>query len=165
MSARIDLIAHQLRVAEVAASRRPVRVLLADEVGLGKTIEAGMILGAAARQRPHRARADRCCPKSLVYQWFVELLRRFNLQFAVFDEERCEAIELGGDGRNPFQDEQLVIADIALLRDSAKRAEQALDAGWDLLIVDEAHHLAWSPAGDQPRIRAGRTPARSRRRT
>jgi len=144
MSARIDLIAHQLRVAEVAASRRPVRVLLADEVGLGKTIEAGMILGQLLASG-RIARVLVLLPEVLVYQWFVELLRRFNLSFAVFDEERCEAIELADDGRNPFQDEQLVIADIALLRDSAKRGEQALDAGWDLLIVDEAHHLAWSP--------------------
>ncbi|HSC11415.1 MAG TPA: SNF2-related protein, partial [Rhodanobacteraceae bacterium] len=144
MSARIDLIAHQLRVAEVAGSRRPVRVLLADEVGLGKTIEAGMILGQLLASG-RIARVLVLLPEVLVYQWFVELLRRFNLSFAVFDEERCEAIELAADGRNPFEDEQLVIADIALLRDSAKRGRQALEAGWDLLIIDEAHHLAWSP--------------------
>jgi ATP-dependent helicase HepA len=93
LSARIDLIAHQLRVAEVVARRRPVRVLLADEVGLGKTIEAGMIL---ARQIA-TGRAQRVlvlAPPSLTSQWFVELLRRFNLPFALFDEERCEAIEL-----------------------------------------------------------------------
>src|SRR5262249_36957273 len=63
----------------------------------------------------------------------------------IFDEERCESIEVAGDGRNPFEDEQLVIADLALLRDAPRRAEQALAAGWDLVIVDEAHHLAWSP--------------------
>jgi ATP-dependent helicase HepA len=144
LSARVDLIAHQLRVAEAATRRRPVRVLLADEVGLGKTIEAGMILAqllAAGRI----ARALVVLPEPLVYQWFVELLRRFNLQFAIFDEERCEAIELAGDGHNPFADEQLVIVDLAFLRDAPRRAEQALAAGWDLVVVDEAHHLAWSP--------------------
>ena len=144
MSARIALIPHQLRVAEVAAGRRPVRVLLADEVGLGKTIEAGMILGRLTASG-RVARTLIVVPEVLVYQWFVELLRRFNLPFAVFDEERCEAIELGSEGRNPFDDEQSVIVDMALLRDSPKRREQALAAGWDLLIVDEAHHLAWSP--------------------
>ena len=144
LSARIDLIAHQLRVAEVVARRRPVRVLLADEVGLGKTIEAGMILAQLiAGGRIERALI--VLPETLVYQWFVELLRRFNLQFSVFDEERCEAIELAGDQRNPFDDEQLVIVDLAFLRDSPRRGEQALAAGWDMLIVDEAHHLAWSP--------------------
>jgi ATP-dependent helicase HepA len=149
MSSRIDLIPHQLRVAEIAASRRPPRVLLADEVGLGKTIEAGMILSrllASGRV----ARALILLPEALVYQWFVELLRRFNLPFAIFDEERCESIETSGDGRNPFDDEQLVICDLAFLRDSAKRRDQALATNWDLLIVDEAHHLAWSPDAVSP---------------
>ncbi len=144
MSSRIDLIPHQLRVAEIASSRHPPRVLLADEVGLGKTIEAGMILA----QLLGAGRASRVMillPEALVYQWYVELLRRFNLQFAIFDEERCESIETGGDARNPFEDEQLVICDIPFLRDSEKRRAQALAANWDLLIVDEAHHLAWSP--------------------
>ncbi|HEX6833496.1 MAG TPA: RNA polymerase-associated protein RapA, partial [Rudaea sp.] len=146
MSARIDLIPHQLRAAEMAAERRSPRVLLADEVGLGKTIEAGMIL---ARQLAsgRAARALILLPETLIHQWFVELLRRFNLAFAIFDEERCEAIEQAGDGRNPFADEQLVLTERAFLRDHPRRAEQALEAGWDLLIVDEAHHLAWSPQG------------------
>src|ERR1700722_18975767 len=144
MSSRIDLIPHQLRVAEIAASRRPPRVLLADEVGLGKTIEAGMIL-ARLLASGRVSRALILLPETLVYQWFVELLRRFNLSFAIFDEERCESIETTGDGRNPFDDEQLVICDLAFLRDSAKRRDQALATNWDLLIVDEAHHLAWSP--------------------
>src|SRR5204863_1246089 len=109
-SARIDLVPHQLRVAEIAAARRPPRVLLADEVGLGKTIEAGMILARLLAA----GRVDRALvllPEPLVYQWFVELLRRFNLKFAIFDEERCEAIEQAGDARNPFEDEQWVITD------------------------------------------------------
>jgi ATP-dependent helicase HepA len=144
LSARVDLIPHQLRVAEIAASRRPPRVLLADEVGLGKTIEAGLIL-ARLLASGRASRVLVLLPEPLVYQWYVELLRRFNLSFAVFDEERCESIELGGDGRNPFEDEQLAIAALDFLRDAPRRAEQALAAGWDLVIVDEAHHLAWSP--------------------
>jgi ATP-dependent helicase HepA len=144
MSSRIDLIPHQLRVAEIAASRRPPRVLLADEVGLGKTIEAGMIL-ARLLASGRVARTLILLPETLVYQWFVELLRRFNLSFAIFDEERCESIETTGDGRNPFDDEQLVICALPFLRDSEKRRDQALATTWDLLIVDEAHHLAWSP--------------------
>jgi len=149
MSARVDLLPHQLRVAEIAAARRPPRVLLADEVGLGKTIEAGLIL---ARQLAsgRATRALILLPEPLVYQWYVELLRRFNLSFAVFDEERCESIEMTGDGRNPFEDEQLVIAELGWLRDAPRRAEQALAAGWDLCVVDEAHHLAWSPEAASP---------------
>ncbi len=143
-SARIDLIPHQLRVAEIAAARQPLRILLADEVGLGKTIEAGMIL-ARLLASGRVGRVLVLLPETLVYQWFVELLRRFNLQFSLFDEERCESIETSDPTRNPFQDEQLIIASIGFLSGSAKRAAQVTDAGWDMVIVDEAHHLAWSP--------------------
>ena len=148
-AARIGLVPHQLRVAGIAASRRPPRVLLADEVGLGKTIEAGMIL---ARQLA-TGRAQRVLvllPDTLIYQWFVELRRRFNLDFAIYDEERCEALELN-DGGNPFEDEQLVIADFHFLEQNPKRADQLLQAPWDLLVVDEAHHLAWTPEAASPR--------------
>jgi ATP-dependent helicase HepA len=150
--ARIGLVPHQLRLAGIASARRPPRVLLADEVGLGKTIEAGMII---ARQLA-TGRASRVLlllPDTLVYQWFVELLRRFNLSFAIYDEERCEALEQSGDASNPFEDEQLVIADFGFLESSPKYAAQLLEAPWDLLVVDEAHHLAWSPELASPRYR------------
>jgi ATP-dependent helicase HepA len=143
-SARIDLIAHQLRVAGIVAQRRPPRALLADEVGLGKTIEAGMIL-ARLIARGRAARVLVLTPPSLTSQWFIELMRRFNLPFSLFDEERCEAIEVADGTRNPFEDEQLVIAAIDWLADNAKRAHQAETAAWDLVVVDEAHHLEWTP--------------------
>jgi ATP-dependent helicase HepA len=149
-AARIGLVPHQLRVAGIASARRPPRVLLADEVGLGKTIEAGMII---ARQLA-TGRASRVLlllPDTLVYQWFVELLRRFNLSFAIYDEERCEALEQSDANSNPFEDEQLVIADFNFLEQSPKRAQQMLEAPWDLLVVDEAHHLSWTPEAASPR--------------
>jgi len=154
-AARIGLVPHQLRAAGIASARRPPRVLLADEVGLGKTIEAGMIV---ARQLA-TGRASRVLlllPDSLVYQWFVELLRRFNLSFAIYDAERCEALEqpldgLAANAGNPFEDEQLVIADFGFLESSPRHAQQLLDAPWDLLVVDEAHHLAWTPEAASPR--------------
>ena len=152
LGARIDLIPHQLRVAEIAASRRPPRLLLADEVGLGKTIEACLVVA----QLLASGRANRTLvlvPEALVHQWFVELLRRFNLRFAIFDEERCEAMELGGDAGNPFEDEQGVIAAIGWLARDDKRREQLLQAGWDILVVDEAHHLEWSPDAASPAYR------------
>ena len=168
LGARIDLIPHQLRVAEVAAERRIPRLLLADEVGLGKTIEACLItaqLIASGRAR----RVLILLPESLVNQWFVELLRRFNLAFSIYDEERCESLEMdAGDSsrppRNPFEDEQLVIASVDWLSSHDKRAAQALTAPWDLLLVDEAHHLAWTPefksaAYTLVEALAGRTPA------
>ncbi len=140
---RIDLIPHQLYIASEVSARLVPRVLLADEVGLGKTIEACLIL--------HRliltGRAQRVLilvPDSLVHQWFVELLRRFNLWFHIFDEERCESIENGEQGMNPFLDDQLVLCSLSLLTGSEKRLQQSLAAGWDILVVDEAHHLGWS---------------------
>lgn len=144
LGARIDLIAHQLRVAEIATSRRPPRLLLADEVGLGKTIEACLIL-AQQLAMGRVGRALILLPDSLVHQWFVELLRRFNLSFALFDEERCEAIEASAPGCNAFEDEQQVIAPLNWLASDRKRRTQLLAAGWDIVVVDEAHHLGWSP--------------------
>lgn len=152
LGARIDLIPHQLRVVETAAARRNPRLLLADEVGLGKTIEACAI----AAQQIASGRAKRVLvltPESLVNQWFVELLRRFNLPFAIYDEERCEALEMNEPSRNPFEDEQFVLASVDWLTDHDKRMKQLVQAGWDLLLVDEAHHLIWTPGSKAPAIR------------
>ena len=78
-----------------------------------------------------------------MHQWFVELLRRFNLLFSLFDEERCQSIEK--DGENPFLDSQLVLCSVDFLADCPERSKSGGgDAGWDMLIVDEAHHLEWS---------------------
>ncbi|MEM7146519.1 MAG: helicase-related protein [Verrucomicrobiota bacterium] len=143
---RVDLIPHQMVIANEVASRLAPRVLLADEVGLGKTIEACLIL-----HRLHlTGRAERVLilvPEPLIHQWFVELLRRFNLLFSLFDEERCASIEANDPDANPFLDSQLVLCGIEFLTGDADRAAQVLEAGWDLLVVDEAHHLEWSPEG------------------
>ena len=143
LGGRIDLIPHQLYIAQEVANRHAARVMLSDEVGLGKTIEAGLIL--------HRlllsGRADRILvlvPESLVHQWFVEMLRRFNVWLHIFDEERCASIEAGEAGANPFLDDQLVLTSIGFLAADPRRSAQAVAAGWDVLVVDEAHHLEWS---------------------
>ncbi|MFO7594289.1 MAG: RNA polymerase-associated protein RapA [Pseudomonadota bacterium] len=141
---RTSLIPHQLYIAHEVAGRYAPRVLLADEVGLGKTIEAGLIL----HQQLLSERARRVLivvPESLQHQWLVEMLRRFNLLFSLFDEERCLAIEESSGQANPFQAEQLVLCSIEFLVAHPERHRQALAAEWDLLVVDEAHHLAWSP--------------------
>jgi len=143
---RVDLLPHQISIASDVASRLVPRVLLADEVGLGKTIEASLIL-----HRLHlTGRAERVLvlvPDALVHQWFVELYRRFHLTFSIFDEVRCDGIETSEEGINPFLESQLVISSTSFLANSPARAQQALDAGWDLLVVDEAHHLEWSTQG------------------
>ncbi|VGO21178.1 SNF2-related protein [Pontiella sulfatireligans] len=148
LGGRVDLLPHQLYIAQEVSSRPLPRVLLADEVGLGKTIEACLIL--------HRLMACGLVkrvlilvPHALVHQWFVELLRRFNLSFSIFNEDRCLAIESTEPG-NPFLDDQLVIASIEFLTENPERTAQAVGCDWDLLIVDEAHHLHWSPETTSP---------------
>ncbi|MFK7923969.1 MAG: RNA polymerase-associated protein RapA [Bacteroidia bacterium] len=140
---RIDLIPHQLYIAHEVSSRYAPRVLLSDEVGLGKTIEACLVL--------HRllvsgriSRVLILVPESLVHQWFVEMLRRFNMWFNIFDEERCAALDESAPDGNPFLDDQLIICSTSFLASSEKRARQVLSATWDMLVVDEAHHLDWS---------------------
>ena len=146
---RIDLIPHQIYIAAEVSNRYLPRVLLADEVGLGKTIEACMIL-----HRLHlTGRAERILivlPESLVHQWFVELLRRFNLWFSLMDHEHCESVAKVGDGRNPFEEEQLVICSLKTLLEHERWGKAAGDARWDMLVVDEAHHLEWSPGQVSP---------------
>ncbi|MFN0066004.1 MAG: helicase-related protein [Limisphaerales bacterium] len=146
---RMDLIPHQLDIAQEVAARHAPRVLLADEVGLGKTIEACLITHRLLLSG-RAARVLILVPEPLVHQWFVELLRRFNLWFALFDEERCAAIEGASPGVNPFLDDQLVLCPLALLAHDPERARQAHEAGWDLLVVDEAHHLRWTPEAASP---------------
>ncbi|MEY4922718.1 MAG: polymerase-associated protein rapA [Pseudomonadota bacterium] len=138
---RANLIPHQLHIAYEVGQRHAPRVLLADEVGLGKTIEAGMII----HQQLLSGRAERVLivvPESLQHQWLVEMLRRFNLHFSLFDDSRySEALQ---DSINPFETEQMVICSLDFVRRNKQRLEQLADASWDLLVVDEAHHLAWS---------------------
>ncbi len=148
LGARLSLIPHQLYIAQEVASRYAPRVLLADEVGLGKTIEAGLIL----HQQLLTERARRVLlvvPDTLVHQWLVEMLRRFNLRFSIFDEERC--VEAQADsGGNPFLTEQLVLCSLSFFRHLPKRHTQAVDGDWDLLVVDEAHHLEWTEERTSP---------------
>ena len=184
LGARVQLLPHQLYIASEVAQRHEPRVLLADEVGLGKTIEAGLIL----HQQLISGRASRALvvvPDSLVHQWLVEMLRRFNLRFTILDEARCKAIEAGSEdaaedelnegfdvaddedfaegleaeavegkggvsGDNPFDSAQLVLCALSFLVENPQRAEQARASGWDLLIVDEAHHLHWSETEVSP---------------
>lgn len=140
VGARIAPIAHQLYIAAEVADRFAPRVLLADEVGLGKTIEAGLVLHRMLLDGRAR-RVLVLVPEALLHQWLVELLRRFNLRFALFDRERMAA---GGVG-NAFETEQRVLCSLDLLTETPAHAAAVLGADWDLLIVDEAHHLAWTP--------------------
>lgn len=149
---RIDLIPHQLSIAGEVASRLTPRVLLADEVGLGKTIEAGLIL-----HRLHLSgRADRILillPEPLIHQWFVELYRRFNLSFTIVNREYVESVTEHEPEANPFLENQMFLCGLDLLAGDGDLAAQAREAGWDLLVVDEAHHLEWTPQEAGPEYR------------
>jgi len=141
---RTSLIPHQLYIAHEVANRFAPRILLADEVGLGKTIEAGMILHQQLiTERAHRILI--VVPETLIHQWLVEMLRRFNLRFSIFDEERCLADEESATQENPFHTEQLSLCSLEFLVEYPNRFQQALAGAWDMLVVDEAHHLHWSP--------------------
>ena len=152
LGARVALLPHQLYIAMQVGARHAPRVLLADEVGLGKTIEAGLIV----HQQLVTGRASRALfvvPDSLVHQWLVEMLRRFNLRLTILDEERCVALDESNDG-NPFDSTQLALCPLSLLAADPLRVQQASAAGWDLLVVDEAHHLQWSEQAASPAYRA-----------
>ena len=140
--ARINLIHHQLFIAQEVGERFAPRALLADEVGLGKTIEACLIM----HKQLLTGRVQRVLiivPEPLLHQWLVELLRRFNLRFKLFDEERCAATQQTDENTNPFGTEQLVLSPLSLF-DSASRQREALTGNWDLVIIDEAHHIRWN---------------------
>ncbi len=151
LGARTSLLAHQVYIADQVSRRHAPRVLLADEVGLGKTIEAGMILHAQIHNNLVQ-RALIVVPSTLVHQWLIEMLRRFNLRFSVFDRERFDSLTEEGI-ENPFETEQLVICDQNLLLNEAVQ-EKVIAANWDMLVVDEAHHLHWSETESSPEYMA-----------
>ena len=163
IGARTQHLPHQLYIAHEVARRHAPRVLLADEVGLGKTIEAGLILHYQL-QTGRARRALIVVPDSLIHQWLVEMLRRFNLRFSIIDQARYDDLKAeeddvdalvnhifgDDDAVNPFESDQLVLCSLDFLVRSEKARKDAVAAGWDLMVVDEAHHLAWSPEQSSP---------------
>ncbi|MFQ3267056.1 MAG: ATP-dependent helicase HepA, partial [Colwellia sp.] len=150
---RVSLIPHQLYIADEVGNRFAPRVLLADEVGLGKTIEAGLII----HQQLVTGRAKRILiivPESLMHQWLVEMLRRFNLNFSIFDNERCVETSqdnyVEGKKANPFSSEQLVLVNLGFITNNPEWYAALVSEDWDLMVVDEAHHLNWQQ--DKPSI-------------
>jgi ATP-dependent helicase HepA len=136
---RIELIPHQLYIAKEVTARHVRRIMLADEVGLGKTIEACMIL--------HRlivsGRANQVLvvvPESMVHVWFVELLRKFNLLFTIIKQPDYADEELP-DNSNLFSDTSLNLISLNYLVNCEEVTRKAIETSWDLIIVDEAHHL------------------------
>jgi len=134
---KINIIPHQYDVAQQILKMPLPRALLADEVGLGKTIEAGLVI----HQLMMSGRAQRiliCVPASLVNQWLVEMKRKFNLDCTLIDDEYCAQ----QDGDNPFNQVQVALCNFDWLNHS-QYLEQAQQTHWDMMVIDESHRLQW----------------------
>jgi len=138
LSSRVHVLPHQVGAAGRILADRSPRFVLADEVGLGKTVEAGLVF-AGLRQLGLAERVLVVVPEHLSFQWLAELFHKFNALFTLLTPDRIEA--LGGPeaalARSPH-----AIVSFETLRTDAELAEAAADLPLDLVVVDEAHHLA-----------------------
>ena len=145
LGGRIRLFPHQLHAAERAAAADPVRWLLADEVGLGKTIEACLVLSHLVRT----GRAERClvvAPETLTVQWLGELWRKYHQVFVLLDDDRLADVARDhGPHFNPFDAHRRAVIALETLVERPELPARAREAGIDLLVVDEAHRLRRSP--------------------
>lgn len=141
-SAKIDLLPHQVVLTHRIATASPRRYLIADEVGLGKTIETALILRElASRGEMHRALM--VVPAGLVNNWHRELNEVFNLDFEVFGSEG----DVTDRKSNAFAKHDRLIASVDTLKRRA-RVKRLMDAPmWDLVVFDEAQHLTASRSG------------------
>ena len=136
----VDPLPHQIMaVYEAMLPRQPLRFLLADDPGAGKTIMAGLLI----KELIIRGDLQRClvvCPGSLAEQWQDELYRRFHLPFDILTNDKLEAARTG----NWFLENPLVIARLDKLsrNEDVQQKLQAPDCRWDLVICDEAHKLS-----------------------
>ena len=145
-SARIDLLPHQVVLTHRIATASPRRFLIADEVGLGKTIETALVLRELA-SRGELDRALMVVPAGLVNNWHEELNEVFNLDFEVFGSEG----DITDRKTNAFAKHDRLIASIDTLKRPA-RIKRLLDAPrWDLVVFDEAHHLTAHRTGGKVR--------------
>ena len=137
LGTRSSLLPHQLYVAKQATEHTRVRALLSDEVGLGKTIEAGLIINRL-RQQGRASRVLIAVPDALQAQWLVELVRRFSIH--------CEFYQ---SDDHDFGLGQVHLIPHTLLND-AEEMQWVTAQDWDMLVVDEAHHLSLrEPAEDE----------------
>src|SRR5512134_2918057 len=137
LSSRVHVLPHQVGAAGRILSDRMPRFVLADEVGLGKTVEAGLVF-AGLRQLGIAERVLVVVPEHLAFQWLAELFHKFNALFTLLSPERVA--DLGGP-REALARSPLAIVSFEHLLASPDLARAAAEAAPDLLIVDEAHHL------------------------
>jgi SNF2 family DNA or RNA helicase len=132
----VDLNPHQIEAA-LFAVRSPVSqgVLLADEVGLGKTIEAGLVLCQFWAER--RRRLLVICPASIRKQWSLELEEKFNLPNKILDAKLYREAQKSG-GLSPFESDAIIITSLHF---ASRLAAEIRPVQWDLVVIDEAHKL------------------------
>jgi len=142
LASRVMVKPHQLGVVQRVLSSPTPRFVLADEVGMGKTIEAGMIF-SALRLSGLAHRVLVVAPSHLTVQWLVELFHKFNQLFTLLDADRYAASLQEEPGVSPWVRFPKVIASLETLSrsDEDRTQASARDAFWDLVIFDEAHHL------------------------
>lgn len=130
-------------------SRQPLRFLLADDPGAGKTIMAGLLI----RELMLRGDLERCmivCPANLGEQWQEELAEKFRLTFELVGRPEIEA----SVSNNPFSERNLVISRIDLLKQDENMARLRAAEDWDLVVVDEAHKMSASYVGNEVKYTA-----------
>ena len=141
-NARVEPKHHQVYVAHRVTRKPAPRMILADEVGLGKTIEAGLIL-KELRAREAAARTLILVPANLATQWQQELRVKFNEEFTILDGDAAR--HFGRDGSNPFNASDSLIVSLAFAS-REKRIEEISELPWDLVIFDEAHRVRLNQA-------------------
>ena len=137
-TSNVDPLPHQITaVYESMLPRQPLRYVLADDPGAGKTIMAGLYI----RELLMRADARRIlivAPGSLVEQWRDELFEKFGLEFRIFSRE----LEAASSGGNPYEDHDHLIVRLDQISRNEQAQEKICLAAWDLVVFDEAHKLS-----------------------
>ncbi|MBY9013374.1 MAG: DEAD/DEAH box helicase family protein, partial [Candidatus Lokiarchaeota archaeon] len=144
-NSRLSLMPHQINVAHRLSEEYFPRIILADEVGLGKTIEAGIYI----KEMMARNLAERILiivPATLVKQWQFEMQNKFNIDFTIYDGKKIKELKKRGTHRsaeqlqNPFYYDNLIICSLQFAR-NRKYIDLLSQISWDIVIFDESHHL------------------------
>ena len=144
-NSRLSMMPHQVNVAHRLSEEFFPRVILADEVGLGKTIEAGIFI----KEMMARNLAERVLiivPATLVKQWQFELQNKFNMMFVIYDGKKVKELKKNSifhhsaTYRNPFYFDNLIICSLQFAR-NRKYIKLLSEISWDIVVFDEAHHL------------------------
>ncbi len=144
-NSRLSMMPHQVNVAHRLSEEFFPKVILADEVGLGKTIEAGIFI----KEMMARNLAERILiivPATLVKQWQFELQNKFNMEFTIYDGKKVKELKKKPlfrqktTFRNPFYFDNLIICSLQFAR-NRKYIKLLSEIPWDVVVFDEAHHL------------------------